>query len=221
VIRFIVTGAGQSGTHYTAAVLQALGVDAGHETVFDRWTPGYDTMPDIHRPGADGDVSYIAAAFGEQLADSDLDVIQVLQVRPPVDQIRSTLGRGHINPAGRPLPWVRFIDHHIGLFSWPAGPERAAAYWLGWTRLALQYSDAIWRLHDKASYSAGVHDLLRAMGKEASQLAIVEAMDSVPDDLGHKARADFDLDDLKATTRAQVVATARDLEVPLSAEESR
>lgn len=80
----VITGCGRSGTAYTSAVLQELGIRCGHERVFKA------REPVICFDGSHGDSSWYAAPFLSRLPPG---CIVFHQVRPPLDVIASWAGR--------------------------------------------------------------------------------------------------------------------------------
>lgn len=141
-MKYVVTAPGRSGTMYTARLLTAAGLRCGHEQVFTGWGPGGRRCPDYSTTEFDGDSSYIAGPFAGQVKN-DLTVVQL--VRPPLDQIRSVVGLGHVGNLKR--PWVKFIDIHAGISKEPPGPRRAAAYYVGWHELIEPHAALRWQLN--------------------------------------------------------------------------
>lgn len=189
-MRFVVTGCSQSGTTYVAEVLTAAGLPCGHEAVFDRWTPGYDTCPPIDKTELAGDSSYVAAPFLRQLPTS---IVVVHLLRAPLDVIRSVVGR---NQVARPQswPWVRFLDHHVGILSEPDPAHRAARYWLSWNALVEPHATLTWHVADLSV--ADIEDLATKTGLAFDQDRAAAALADTPTDVASKARADIELDHL-------------------------
>jgi hypothetical protein len=144
--RFVVTGCARSGTLFMAEALAALGHACGHEQLFTPETRGVPPFRD-----AQGDVSWLAAPFLEQLPRG---TVVLHQVRDPLATIRSMLGvrmfqtkphalmqaryrlQYHRIRFGRPITNARFVrfaaDHCPGVFELPDETSRAAAYWVRW-----------------------------------------------------------------------------------------
>src|SRR4051794_440119 len=80
---FVVTGTARSGTAYTAMLLSGLGLRIGHEDVFGPRTRSFDGWH-----GQDGDSSWLAAPFLDQLPDA----LVLHQVRHPLKVVRSLVG---------------------------------------------------------------------------------------------------------------------------------
>lgn len=133
---FLVTGCGRSGTLYTATLLQAAGLDVGHEVC-----------------GDDGAVSSLWA-----VADTHYPVYHA-QRRPAFDlvlhQVREPLNTIASLTTARYDSWL-WAARHVALdLRWPV-LRIAAEYWLAWNRLceaqaALTYrieaiSEAWWRI---------------------------------------------------------------------------
>jgi len=132
-----------------AEALRALGHACGHEELF---TPDTTAVPDFG--DAQGDVSWLAAPFLNDLPDGTLVLHQVrdplatirsivgvrmFQTKPhPLMQLRYRLQYHHIRFA-RPITNARFIrfaaTHCPGIFDLPDETSRAAAYWVRWNRM--------------------------------------------------------------------------------------
>lgn len=131
-----------------AEALAALGHACGHEQLF---TPDSRGVPPFR--DAQGDVSWLAAPFLDQLPH---DSVILHQVRDPLATIRSMLGvrmfqtkphplmqaryrlQYHHIRFGQPITNARFVrfaaDHCPGLFDLPDETSRAAAYWVRWNQ---------------------------------------------------------------------------------------
>lgn len=211
-MRYLITGCGQSGTTYTAALLTAAGLDCGHEAIFNRWTPGYGTCPDFTAAGPAGDSSFAAVPFLGRVPD---DVTVVHLVRPPLDVIRSVVGRGQMD-APRHWPWVRYVDHYTGILRVPVGARRAAVYWLGWNELAEARADVRWSLG-----GIGVDDLAdlaSRAGLDFDSARAEHAVEVTPRDIGSGSRADVGMYHL-GRFAGQVADVADRYGLPLEKEE--
>lgn len=80
---FVVTGTARSGTAYAAMLLSGLGLRIGHEDVFGPRTRSFDGWQ-----GQDGDSSWLAAPFLDQLPDA----LVLHQLRHPLKVVRSLVG---------------------------------------------------------------------------------------------------------------------------------
>lgn len=212
IMRFVVTGCARSGTKYTAHLLTRAGIACGHEDVFNRWDEQYGLPSGWRNDAFDGDASFIAAPFTEQLAADDLTVVH--QVRPPLDVIRSICGMAWLQNLR--LPYVAFVAQHTpAVTDEPPGPRRAAAYWLGWNELAAQHAAATWRLSDLTPQD--VHALAERTGLDLDGERVAAALDRAPRNINHRGhRADVSIDDLGSL--ADAVADAADrYGVPLEA----
>lgn len=121
--RLLVTGCGRSGTAYMARVLQAHGLDIGHE-----------------QAGADGTVDWHAAAK----LDEFTGCIVVHQVRHPLHVIASIT-------TASPRSW-RFIARHIRLTRNATRLQHAAEYWLYWNQLVEQRCTLCYQVEKLASW---------------------------------------------------------------------
>lgn len=215
MIRFVVTGCGQSGTMFTSKLLTAVGLECTHETVFSGWGADYETVPDWRSPAHLGDSSFSAVPFLDEL--SGVTVVHL--VRPPLDQIGAVVGQGLLDQVPAP-PWVSFIHHHIGVLDVPAGVPRAAAYWVRWNELVAAESDLTWtlpRIGDGWQAVPLVSELADRVGVDVPASVVLEASEQVPGDVNsraHKRRA-VRLRDLGGWGDA-VVSTASRLGVPLT-----
>lgn len=141
MLKFVITAPSRSGTTYVANLLTEAGLQCGHEATINRWKPNYGMQDDWQETPHLGESSFIAAPFLDQMPES---VVKIHLVRPPLDVIRSICGIAHLGD--REQPYVKFIDHHVGVLTEPPGPRRAARYWLEWNALAEQGCDWTWRL---------------------------------------------------------------------------
>jgi hypothetical protein len=154
--RFVVTGCARSGTLFMAEALSRLGHPCGHEVLF---TPDTTTLPDFGN--ADGDVSWLAAPFVDQLPAGS---VVLHQVREPLATIRSLVGmrvfqtRPHVGMdlryrlqhlhvrVARPIVNPRFVrfaaDHCPEAFRPDDEPSRAATYWIRWNQLIQDRAEA-------------------------------------------------------------------------------
>lgn len=117
-------------------LLTEAGIGCGHEDVFRIQTR--DAAATTRPNGKPGDSSTVAAAV---LPLGDVTAVHL--VRPPLDVIASLV-------AGQLLT-VRYsfyafvVSHLPQVADYPKGPQRAAAYWLGWNALAAASADVTWR----------------------------------------------------------------------------
>ncbi|MBI2706452.1 MAG: hypothetical protein HYX32_14360 [Actinobacteria bacterium] len=147
--KFVVTGVERGGTKVAAEAFSRLGLRCGHEAIF---TPDIERVPSFG--SADGDVSWLAAPFLDELPPG---TIVLHQLRHPLDVIRSIIARRSVStkphamitaryrlqrrgirvaaPVSNP-DFVRFASRHCpDLFSYPDENTRAAHYWTEWTQL--------------------------------------------------------------------------------------
>lgn len=173
--RWVVTGAGRSGTGFASAVLQAAGVRCGHEGVF-RFRP-----PDprsVSWDGFDADSSWIAVPY---LDHRELFGRTVLLVRHPLAVVRSWAQLDLLGPRSVRHPGM------VGRIVYGFRPEvrrertqldRCAAMWLHWNRVALPRTDAVVR-HEELVADAAV--LLGEFGVtapvDAAEMGRVNGMD--------------------------------------------
>jgi hypothetical protein len=127
--RFLVTGAGRSGTGYIANVLTALGCLTGHEDIF-----GPQKLRDAEEilwpPDVPGDSSWLGAPYLDALPAGTL---VLHQVREPVANVRSSL---RIEFFRRPSWYRGFAEQHAPTLLLGSEPERCLRYWLEWNRMA-------------------------------------------------------------------------------------
>jgi hypothetical protein len=127
--RFLVTGAGRSGTGYIANVLTALGCLTGHEDIFG---PAKLTDADeiLWPPEVPGDSSWLGAPYLDALPHGTL---VLHQVREPVANARSSL---RIRFFSTPSWYRSFAEQHAPALRLGSEPERCLRYWLEWNRMA-------------------------------------------------------------------------------------
>lgn len=136
-MRQIVTGTGRSGTGYIAAVINAAGLDCGHERHF---TP--------HGPAAaqlgswQADSSWMAVPYLHEYPSAH----RVLVWREPEAVIASFLARGFFS---FPSPWLTFWEEHsLGALNLATPFDKACAHYVRWHERALQHCDVVTPLDD-------------------------------------------------------------------------
>ncbi len=127
--RFLVTGAGRSGTGYIANVLSALGRQTGHEEIFEP-KKLQDAEELLWPPEIPGESSWLGAPYIDALPAG---TVVLHQVREPVANVRSSL-RIHFF---RSPSWYRsFAEQHAPSLLVGSEAERCMRYWLEWNRMA-------------------------------------------------------------------------------------
>lgn len=129
-MKLLVTGCGRSGTQYTAAVLEALGIRTTHERVYTPdLIPGDETsLKTIAErwQNTDAECSWLAAPFIPYLPE---DVIVLHQVRHPLKVIRCWASHRLLSkPAETSLYARRVMPELEGR----GDVEGAATYWYSW-----------------------------------------------------------------------------------------
>jgi len=129
VRRFLVTGAGRSGTGYIANVLTALGCLTGHEDIFGpKKLREADEI--LWPPDVPGDSSWLGAPYLDALPAG---TVVLHQVREPVANVRSSLRIEFF----RTPSWYRsFAEQHAPTLLLGSEVERCLRYWLEWNRMA-------------------------------------------------------------------------------------
>lgn len=179
VRRFLVTGAGRSGTGYIANVLTALGCLTGHEDIF-----GPKKLRDSEElfwpPEVPGDSSWLGAPYLDALPQG---TVVLHQVREPVANVRSSLRIQFF----RTQSWYRsFAEQHAPALLSGSEAERCLCYWLEWNRMAesartkpaLEYFR--YRLEDIDREI--VAEICLRIGLEASSARIDEVLADLPRD---------------------------------------
>lgn len=177
--RFLVTGAGRSGTGYIANVLTALGCLTGHEDIFGPQKlrdAGELTWP----PEVPGDSSWLGAPFLDALPAG---TVVLHQVREPVANVRSSLRIQFF----RTPSWYRsFAEQHAPTLLQGSEPERCMRYWLEWNRMAEsargkpQLAYFRYRLEDIDA--AIVAEICARIGLETTPARIAEVLAQMPRD---------------------------------------
>jgi hypothetical protein len=225
-VRFVVTGCARSGTKYTATLLRALGLECGHEQIFD----GRGVVVDRSLAG---DSSWLAVPFLDAVPET---TIVVHQTRSPVDAIRSLrdtrLFRRFAVEDNLPKHVAKRLaarppsgDHRHRAFVREHCPEafvdrdeltRATRHWIAWNRAVrdscdrrgLPYQHV--RLEDlDAARVARLADLLDAPGRDRDR--VLDALDAVPRNTNARARkTEFDPNALPDEVFDDLVVAARD-----------
>jgi len=179
VKRFLVTGAGRSGTGYIANVLTFLGCLTGHEDIFG--PAKLDDAEEIVWPAeVPGDSSWLGAPYLDALPRGTL---VLHQVREPVANARSSL---RIRFFSTPSWYRSFAEQHAPTLLLGSEPERCLRYWLEWNRMAerartmpeLEYSR--YRLEDIDRDV--VAEICLRLGLEATLPRIDEVLAQMPRD---------------------------------------
>ena len=166
----LITGSERSGTLFTATVLRAAGIDAGHERAVN--IRGF-------RPLRNGEVevAWEAAYLG-------LKAYTIHQVRHPLDAIASSVKRGTFDPASKLYRWARYAANVYPEILLQKTPLAAAAlYWLRWnegikaderwqieTLTSRQLNSALLRLGLHAATSKALAETPRVHESEAERL---------------------------------------------------
>lgn len=130
-ISFVVTGAGRSGTGYTAKVLSALGYPCLHEGIFDRAAAVPPVKLFYDEPAVWGDSSWMVPPAYGSLPDG---VLILHQVRNPVAVIRSHMG---IQFFQKPNAYTRFaLAHLTSVRADDYAVVKCMKLWVEWNRLA-------------------------------------------------------------------------------------
>jgi len=188
VRRFLVTGAGRSGTGYIANVLTALGCLTGHEDIF-----GPKKLREAEEilwpPDVPGDSSWLGAPYLDALPEG---TVVLHQVREPVANVRSSLRIQFF----RTPSWYRsFAEQHAPALLVGSEPERCLRYWLEWNRMAERASTLPaleyyrYRLEDIDRKI--VAEICLRIGLEARSARIDEVLAQMPRDYntrGNKSR---------------------------------
>jgi hypothetical protein len=144
--RAAVIGTGRSGTGFMAAVLNAAGLNAGHEAYWhSHWGQRASQL--------DVDVSWLALPLIEA-GEWTGPVLHV--TRHPVDCVRSLVGTRFFEPSQSRTPYVLYARAHTGI---PWGPDPIAAaveFWCAWNNRCRAVADATIRLEDAGSLMWGV-----------------------------------------------------------------
>jgi hypothetical protein len=189
--RFLVTGAGRSGTGYTAKVLTALGCRTGHEEIFG---PALLTGDDeiVWPSEVPGDSSWLGAPYLDALPRGTL---VLHQVREPVANARSSL---RIRFFSTPGPYRSFAEKHAPALLLGSEPERCLRYWLEWNRMAERAHDLPdleyfrYRLEDiDAELVAGI---CARIGLAATPARIAEVLAQLPRDYNTRGAKQHDED---------------------------
>lgn len=193
----VVTGCSRSGTGYTSRLLTALGVDVGHERVFnihrviDGWRPDL-----LDEADADGDSSFLAAPFVDRLPPG---TVVLHQLRHPVAVVRSHLGIRFFREPVTPSIWL--ADEHedfltvVTRYAPRVGSSadelvRAVRYWVAWNRLVERVADDCvylrYRVEDlDLDLLARIASLL---GRRHDTRSLTRALRSVPRRVNHRRR---------------------------------
>lgn len=179
---FVITGTGRCGTRFTANVLRALDVDAGHE---DWFNPHGTSKP------VAGDVSWLAVP---RLPGRE---VVALQLRHPMAVINSLVGIRMFSSDNH-ADYQRFIFiHQPGL---TGDDVHDAMFWyLNWNQRAERHARFVYRIEDLDP--ALLHQLTVFIGHERDVESCKAALEAMPQDLdahvrNHRDRAELAWTDL-------------------------
>jgi len=122
---FVVTGTGHSGTGYISKLLCELGINCGHQSVFQPKTEGAK-FTDYQ-----GDASWLAAPFITELPNK---IMVFHQVRDPIAVARSIIGIGFFDqiPTRDHAPYLKFIQNIKNFEHLESREERFMFHWVHW-----------------------------------------------------------------------------------------
>ena len=165
--KFIITGMGRSGTGYVSAVLRALGINAGHESI---WNFGY---PEIAADWGDldGEVGWIA---GAHLENFDGPVVHVTRYPPDVINSRFTTG-WYEHPFYRQI--YDFVNKRIDLTRYERPIDQAMHHYLAWCELIDTHADLIVQLE---KFGEALPGLLNTIGHPRPAQQVELAVRAVP-----------------------------------------
>lgn len=131
--RFVVTGSGRCGTTWMSRALTRVGIPAGHEEVFNPWSPDW---PDHLR----ADVSWVAAC--------DLDAVTepvALLVRHPLAVVKSLVEIGFFTWDMTNLYHEPLSEAFGEVYDWSAPQDRALEMWVQLNSAALTRAEMVLR----------------------------------------------------------------------------
>jgi hypothetical protein len=175
-IDFIITGTPRSGTSYIAQVLSFIGLECGHESMFNPWEARYEQIRSDARKW--GDASWLAAPFLEKLPSST-KVFHM--VRHPIKTINSIIGTGQID---WPSDYRSFLAHHCWGDSnyWPGDiPTATQEFWVKWNGI-IEQSGRVTRRFQVEKIADVLHDVLTDIepGCDVDCSRLQEALKVVP-----------------------------------------
>jgi hypothetical protein len=134
--RFAVIGTGRSGTGHVAALLQANGINCGHEGWF---------KPEERTPGLDGDASWLAVP---EIEDGTWKGPVAHVARHPVAVVRSLMGIRFFHDELRDAPYPQFARQHLPAIVDLPPLEAAVEWWVQWNERCAQLADVKLRVED-------------------------------------------------------------------------
>jgi len=170
--KLLVTGTGRCGTGFMAALLNELGLKAGHEAVFSPLAKVPLAWEDY-----DADCSWLAVPFGPFG-----EFCHVMELRRhPWKIIRSLVGIGFFRDGTeRHEPYLSYALAHVRANGLRAHENRAAAWVLEWVKLVDDLKpDSVVQVENPAH----VLDVLKCLGHEVDLDAWTDLMFRVPDDV--------------------------------------
>lgn len=160
---FLITGCGRSGTKYTAAVLQSLGIDVGHE-----------------QPGKDGEVGW--KGLYRLLSGQPHSYRKIIhQVRHPLDTISSL--RTHTNYLLDSV--AQFFPTRSVVTTTDGKLHRCMEYWYQWNKLAEHQASWTYRIEDFPSAFPALCEVLGLSG-------FPEKWPEIPDNLNTRRTKRFE-----------------------------
>lgn len=197
--RYVITGTGRCGTSYCAAVLNACGIKASHQTVFDHY--GVLGLKPIEWKDVEVACSFQAVPI---LSDWRGYANIILLVRDPLEVARSFLELGLF---GDDFPhthglFYRILTERFHLPWHRGGIETALTYWLEWNREALRSAHQVMLTRNLSPTT-----VLKAVGREYDPTQQID----VPTDCNNrsadkKRRLELCMTDIDRDLRAHLEA---------------
>ena len=163
-LRFLIAGTGRSGSKYVAGVFTRLGLECGHEHVFNATTSQRD--PD----GPVGDSSHQCAPYLQAVRDEYPDVIVFHQLRNPVKYVQSLCGEMWFpEPSGNEQWMLGHVD-----IQGTDPVDTAMQMWVAWNDMIAFHSHLTYKVEDLRV--GKVRSMLSLLGEKRSDDEIREAL---------------------------------------------
>lgn len=174
--RFAIIGTGRSGTGYAAAIMQANGINCGHE--------GWFRPADDRTDGLDGDASWLAVPTIE--AGTWTGPVAHI-VRHPIHVVRSLVGIRFFHHEMADAPYPQFAREHCHQVADPHLDPVAAAveWWVTWNERCARLAHVKLRVEDLTKPWAQ-KELGDALGVQLDPAKTA----TVPTDTNSRQRAD-------------------------------
>lgn len=134
LIKYLVIGAGRSGTGYMAHLLNSHGITCGHESIFGYPPNLKKYLKSMCNSKYEADSSWLAVPFIQSIIETNPDIKFIHITRHPVDVIKSFVELDLFNPKNEKSHYVKLIKKYSRSVN-DTQVEHAIAYYIDWLNM--------------------------------------------------------------------------------------